>query len=226
LRVTVKPHAHPSQELLTYEFTSRKPTEAVAELQWEELAVPFTIQVPNADDLYISHLNQELTSVPGFFWQGYQRAARFCLDKNTHLEQGLRWAEDSISQPGVGQANFITLSTKAELLSKMGRETEATGTIQTGLKLRTTTPLDIYQCGRKLLGDKKVDEAMTVFQYNASRFGGEWPVDLGLARGYSAKGDLKQALEHARKAVAQAPNPQNKQALEGMVKSLEAGKPI
>jgi len=65
----VKPHAHPSQELLTYEFTSRKPTEAVAELQWEELAVPFTIQVPNADDLYISRLNQELTSVPGFFWQ-------------------------------------------------------------------------------------------------------------------------------------------------------------
>jgi predicted Zn-dependent protease len=108
----------------------------------------------------------------------------------------------------------------------MGRETEAAATIQTALKLRTTSPLDIYQYGRKLLVDKKVDEAMTIFQYNASRFGDEWPVDVGLARGYSAKGDLKQALEHARKAVAQAPNPQNKQAIEGLVKSLEAGKPI
>jgi len=226
LRVTVKPHAHPYQELLTYEFTTRKPTEAVAELQWEDLAVPFTIQVLNADDVYISRLNQELTSVPGFSWQGYQRAAQFCLDQNTHLEQGLRWAEDSISQPGVGQANFTTLRTKAELLSRMGRETEAAATLETTLKLRTTTPLDIYQYGRKLLVDKKVDEALTIFRQNASRFPDEWPTQLGLARGYSAKGDLRQAIEHARKAIAQAPNPQNKQALEALVKSLEAGKPI
>ena len=226
LRVTVTPHAHPYRELLTYEFTTRKPTEAVAELQWEELAVPFTIQVPNANDLYISLLIEELTSVPGFTWQGYQRAASFCLQQNTHLDQGLKWAEDSISQPGVGQANFTTLRTKAEILSKLGRKAEAAATMQTALKLRTATPLEIYQYGRQLLTDKKLEEAMTIFRYNASRFGDEWPTHVGLARGYSALGDLKQALEHAREAVSQAPDPQNKQAMEAIVKSLEAGKAI
>jgi hypothetical protein len=40
LRVVVKPHAHEYREYLSYEFPVRKPAEAVAELQWEELAVP------------------------------------------------------------------------------------------------------------------------------------------------------------------------------------------
>ncbi len=38
LRVTVKPHKHEYREWLTYEFPTRRPAEAVAELQWEELA--------------------------------------------------------------------------------------------------------------------------------------------------------------------------------------------
>jgi hypothetical protein len=54
LRVTVKPHKHEYREWLTYEFTTRKPTMAVAEMQWEELAVPWTIEVKDANDIYIS----------------------------------------------------------------------------------------------------------------------------------------------------------------------------
>ncbi len=38
------------------------------------------------------------------------------------------------------------------------------------------------------------------------------PTHVGLARGYSANGDLKQALEHARKALAQAPDSLNRQS--------------
>jgi Tfp pilus assembly protein PilF len=49
---------------------------------------------------------------------------------------------------------------------------------------------------------------------------------VGLARGYAATGDAKQALEHARKALPQAPDPVNKESLEAMVAALEAGKPI
>src|SRR4051812_1286130 len=45
LRVTVKPRKHEYREWLTYEFTTRKAAEAVAELQWEELGAPFTIRV-------------------------------------------------------------------------------------------------------------------------------------------------------------------------------------
>jgi hypothetical protein len=41
-----------------------------------------------------------------------------------------------------------------------------------------------------------------------------------------SNGDAKQALEHARKALAQAPDALNRQSLEAMVTALEAGRPI
>ena len=49
---------------------------------------------------------------------------------------------------------------------------------------------------------------------------------VGLARGYAANGDPKQALEHARQALAQAPDAVNRQSLEAMVAALEAGRPV
>ncbi len=39
LRVKVKPRKHDYREWLTYEFTTRRPSEATVELQWEDLAV-------------------------------------------------------------------------------------------------------------------------------------------------------------------------------------------
>jgi predicted Zn-dependent protease len=222
----VKPHAHEYREYLAYEFPVRKPAETVAELQWEELAVPWTIRVANVNDIYVSRLRQELTSVSGFSWQGFQSAAQYCLQENTNLEQGLKWADDSISKPFIGEANFTTLSTKAQILSKLGRDSEAKPIMETAIKLPSATPLAIHQYGRQLLAAKKVDEAMTVFEYNASRNGDQWPIHVGLARAYAAKGDTKQALEHAKKALTQAPDPLNKQSLEAMVKALESGQSI
>ena len=45
-------------------------------------------------------------------------------------------------------------------------------------------------------------------------------------RGYAAVGDKKKALEEAKLALAQAPDPGNKKNLEGIIKQLEAGKEI
>ena len=49
---------------------------------------------------------------------------------------------------------------------------------------------------------------------------------MGLARGYAANDDPKQALEHARKALTQAPDDLNRKSLEAMVAALESGKAI
>jgi hypothetical protein len=48
-------------------------------------------------------------------------------------------------------------------------------------------------------------------------------VNVGLARGYAANGDLKKALEHAKLALAQAPDELNRKALAGMIAQLEKG---
>jgi predicted Zn-dependent protease len=227
LRVVVKPHKHEYREWLTYEFTTRKPMQAVAELQWEELAVPFTIGAPSANDIYVSRLQQELTGAAGFAPAGYVAAAQFCAQHDTHLDLGLKWAEYAINPPGGGgETSFTTLSTKSQILSKLGREPEAKTVMQTAMNLPTTTPLEIHLVGRQLLAQKKVDEAMAVFEFNAKRNGDQWPVHVGLARGYSAKGDTKKALEHAKLALPQAPDALNKQSLSDMVKALEAGQSI
>jgi len=145
---------------------------------------------------------------------------------NTDLEQGLKWADASINMPFVGQTNFDTLSTKALILAKLGREPEAKTIMDAALKLPSTTAIQIHQYGRQLLAAKKNSEAMAIFQYNAERNGEVWPTNVGLARGYAAIGDNKQALEHAQKALAQAPDPLNKKGLEDMVKALEQGQSI
>jgi len=226
LRVTVKPQKHDYREWLTYEFTARRPDEATAELQWEDLAVPWTIKVPNVNEIYLSKLRQELTTVPGFSYQGYAAAAQFTVRTGADLEQGLKWADAAISMPFIGQKNFTTLNTKAQVLAKMGRNEEAGKIMQTALRLPETTVFEIHQYGRQLIAEKKTAEALAVFQLNAERNGDAWPVHVGLARGYAATGDTKKALEHAKIAVTQAPDSLNRQNLEAMVKDLSEGKAI
>jgi hypothetical protein len=225
LRVTVKPHKHDYREWLTYDFPVRKPGETTAELQWEDLAVPFTIKA-DVNRSYITHLRRELTGGPGFDYRSYLAAAQFCLQANTDLEQGLRWSEASVSMPGIGQSNFDTLSTKAQLLSTLGKETEGKAIMKIALDQPGTTPLQIHLYGRQLLAAHKNAEAMEIFKLNAQRNGDAWPVHVGLARGYSAMGDLQQALEHARKALPQAPDDLNRTSLESMIKALSAGNAI
>ena len=226
LRVAVHPKKHEYREWLTYEFTSRKPDEATAELQWEELAVPWTIKVPNINDIYLTKLRHELTTVPGFTYQAYEAAAMFTVQSGAGLEQGLRWADAAIGMPFIGQKNFSTLSTKAQVLTKMGRGDEAAELLQTAIRLPGVTPLELHQYGRQLLAEKKNAEALAVFQLNAERNGDAWPVHVGLARGYAATGQTEKALEHAKIAVKQAPDAANRGNLESMVKDLSEGKAI
>jgi hypothetical protein len=49
---------------------------------------------------------------------------------------------------------------------------------------------------------------------------------VGMARGLSATGDMLKALEYANKALPLAPNDANKQAVQGMIDKLKAGKDI
>ncbi len=214
------------QEYLTYEFTARHPSDATVELQWEELAVPWTVKVDSIEDIYVSRLQHELTTVPGFSYRGYVAAAQYCAQSGKHLDQGLKWADAAISMTFVGEKNFDTLSTKALVLSKMSQGGEAKTIMDSALRLPQTTPTQIHQYGRQLLTQKKTDEAMEVFKYNAERNGDTWPVHVGLARGYAALGDNKQALEHAQKALPQAPDDLNRQGLTDMVKTLQEGKSI
>lgn len=114
--------------------------------------------------------------------------------------------------------------TKSRLLSKLNRQTEADETMKVALE--NASAQEMHQYGRQLLSEKKTKEAFAVFEKNFKKNKGAWPTHVGMMRGYSALGDLKKALEHARLALAQAPNDVNKQSLEQAIKTLESGKPL
>lgn len=222
LRVTVKPRKSPYREYLTYEFVSRDPAAAVAEMQWEELAVPWSIRVENIDDIYLSRLEEEMRNAQGFNWQNINAAARWALGANK-LDAALKWADKASGDPYVGQPNFTTLATKAAVLAKMGRDADAKPVMEKALNLPGTSPTEIHMYGRQLLTAGKKQEAMEIFLLNEKRNGDTWPVHVGLARGYMANGDAGKALEHAKIAAGQAPDPLNKKNMEAMVQALSSG---
>jgi len=226
LRVKVKPVKCEYNHWLTYEFSERRLDGAKAALKWEYLSVPWTISVPNAVDLYVASLRREMTSSVGFEWVNRERAARFCLDQKTNLREALAWAQSAVDMEFVGQENFTTLHTLADLQEVNGMAAESEKTLQKALNHPTATVIDLHQYGRSLLARGQKEKALAVFELNAKRHPNAWPVNVGLARGYSAVGRLQDALKAAKAAVQQAPDEVNRKNLEKMVQDLEAGKPV
>jgi Protein of unknown function (DUF2911) len=199
LRVTVTPQDAPFTEFLTYGFDERRPSSAVAYLQWEKKRIPFRIEVPNVNELYIAKMRQQLQSWPGFNYQDWQTAAQFCADNKINLEEALIWANKAIDGPfrgaTVGHEDFSTLSTKAAVLEALGRKAEADTVMQTALHLPGTDAYSVYAYGMGLLRENKPDRAMQVFTFNQQQHPQDkyW-TSLGLARGYTALNDKKNAI--------------------------------
>jgi hypothetical protein len=223
LRVKARPEKSEYHEWLTYEFTERKPDRATAALKWEDLQVPFTIAVDDVADLYVDNLRRELRSSPGFSWQNWTAAARYCLENKKNLEEAMGWADKAAHLPGIGQENFTTLGTLSELQAANGHAEDARKTMDQALNLPGTTPMEIHVYGRGLQIQKKNEEAMKIFQLNARRFPDTWPVHVGLARGHAALGHRKEALAEAHLALKQAPDDNSRKNVETLIQQIEAG---
>jgi len=227
LRVKAKPAKNDYHEWLTYEFVERNPADATVALEWEELRVPFKVSVDKVDELWVADMRRDLRGWAGFSWQNWQQAAEFCAQKNVNLPEALVWAQRAVSDPySGGEENFATLMTLSRLQEANGKTDDAAKSFDRALNHRTASPTQIHLVGRQLLTEGKTDQAVRVFQLNARRFPNDWPVHVGLMRGYAAKGDNKKALAEARLAVRQAPDEPNRKNLEGIVKKLEAGQTI
>jgi hypothetical protein len=224
LRVQAKPEKSDYHEWLTYEFTDRDTDHATLALQWEDLQLPLKISVDNIADIYVDKIRRELQSSPGFNWQNWMTAAQYTLTSKSHLDQGLEWADKAAHQPGIGQENFLTLSTLADLQAANGKTEEAKKTMDAALNLSGTTAIEIHMYGRRLQQEKRNEEAMKVFELNAKRFPNQWPVHMGLARGNFALGRRDQALKEAQLALKQAPDEPNRKGVQALIQQIEASK--
>jgi hypothetical protein len=226
LRVNAAPAKAEYHEWLTYEFTEREPARATLALKWEELQLPLSIVVENAQALYVAALREELRGKAGFDWHNRKAAADYTLSSKTSLSEGLEWAQRATNPALGGEENFGTLMTLARAQAANGKEADAAKTQEKALADPSAKPLDIHQAGRALQAEGKNKEALKIFQLNAKRFPNQWPVHVGLMRGYVGVGDNKRALEEARLGAAQAPDEANKKNLERLAKLLAEGKKI
>ena len=222
LRIKVKPSQAEYNEWLTYEFTDRRPEKATLALKWEELQVPITISVDDPTSLHIAQVRNELRNYDGFYWPNWVSAAQYALAAK-RTEDALYFAQEAVSRPFVGQENFQTLNVLATAQEAAGKSGEATATRERAINHRTAGPLEIHQYGRVLLTQGKKQDAVRVWELNAKRHPNTWPVHVGLARGYSAVGRYKDALKHAKLALAQAPDEVNRTSLTEGIKKLERG---
>lgn len=224
LRVKVKPVALDSSvEWLKYEFMNQTENSATIALQWEKLSIPFKVEVDYVKT-QLESFRKELRSEKSLGWQSYQQAAQFTVDRNIDLEEGLKWANQAISEPFIGQPNFVTLSTKATILAKLGRTAEADSLMKQALPMGTVQQLHTY--ARQLLQQKKPKEALEVFQMNFKKNPNQFTTLVGLTRGYSANGDYKNALKYAEMALPLAPNGVNKTNVENMIDKLKKGQDV
>lgn len=222
LRVQVKPEKGEYNEWLTYEFTDRRPDKATVALKWEDLQVPFTVSA-DVNEVYLATLRNELRSNPGFNAGNWIAAAQFALQRKINLPEALTWAEKG-ALPPAGQESFASLSVLAQLQEANGKAEDARKTMDRALNHPAVSPGEIHQYGRQLQAQKKNEEAMKVFELNAKRHPGVWPVQGGLARGYAGLGRNKEALAAAREGLSKAPDDVSRRNLEGLIKQIEDGK--
>lgn len=204
LRVDVETEDVGFHEDLTFEFFDRKPTSSTVALIWENKKIPFKVKVKDSDKVHLSAITAELNNSPGFTFANYQAAANYASSVGAH-DQAIVWAEAAISAPFVGQKNFGTMQTKATILRAAGKTGESLEIMDQAIKLPGANAGAIHQYGRQLIAAGEKEKALEVFKYNLKENNGAWPTNYGLARGYSAVGNYKQALKYLKLAKVNMP---------------------
>ncbi len=214
LRVNSKPQAADFREALTYTFEELKPDSAAATLRWEKLAVPFHISV-DVKAVVLRSIKNELRSVGGFTWAGYDEAAQWCLDNNYNLEEGLKWEETSIQN----EDRFENWETKSRILEAMGRKEDAAKALSAALEKANAIQLYSYARGLQRQGNAK--RAFELYPQVPKKDANHWISHLALARIASNTGDFTSATKEMTLALNGAPAT-TKPFLEPLLKRLEA----
>jgi tetratricopeptide (TPR) repeat protein len=225
LRVTTwqQKDAKETKERLEYTFSKQTSNAIEVALEWERWSIPFKVEV-DITATTLAYIRSQMSGAAGFDPPSLELAATWCLQNNVNTEEALNWINSAVD-PNLGGVNsFKTLSVTAGLLNKLNKKEEAGKMMKEAFEKGTVT--DLHNYGRQLLGEKKVTEALEIFEMNYKKFNGAWPTSAGLMRGYSAQGDFKKALEYANKAVEQSPSAEIKKIMQAAAETLAKGKAL
>src|SRR5688572_3776533 len=156
LRVTVKPvKLDKSVEWLKYEFIEHREKYCVIAMQWENLSVPFRVDV-DVENIVLAKLRDEVTSQKGFNAFNMLAASQYMVSRNINLEEALTW-----SQRAAGTKTFATLNNLSNNYAKLNRLQQADSTMNEALVF--AGPNQYVVAGRALIAAKRLDRALEVF---------------------------------------------------------------
>jgi len=163
----------------------------------------------------LKSIKNELRSVGGFTWAGFDEAAQWCLDNNYNLEEALKWEDTSIQN----EARFENHETKSRILDAMGRKDEAAKVLASAFDKATAVQLYVYARGLQRTGNAK--RAFELYPQVPKKDANHWVSHLALARISSNSGDFPTAAKEMTQAISAAPDA-TKPFLQPLLKRLEA----
>jgi predicted Zn-dependent protease len=116
---------------------------------------------------------------------------------------------DPFRNAAQGRKDFSTLKTKGAVLRAMGRDADADTAMDEAIGMPDAPVAGIHQYGTLLLAAGKKEKAMSVFTLNRQRHPDDRFVTyVGLARGYTALGDTRNAIANWKIALTNIPESQ------------------
>lgn len=192
-RVEVQPVAAEATERLAYTFDDPTEKGVTLSLRWEKLRVPIPIAV-DTNQVVVASLRNQLRGMARFSPEPWNAAGGWCVRRDVNLAEAEAWIDRSLTM----KESYPALRNKALLLEKKGDAKGAEAMQQKALAIATEAELNNQ--GYYLLGVKKVDEAIALFQQNVKLHPESWNAYDSLAEGYALKGDKAQATALYRKA--------------------------
>jgi tetratricopeptide (TPR) repeat protein len=182
-------------------------------MRWAKVAVPFHVSA-DVNAIVFKSIKNQLRSVGGFTWAGYDEAALWVFDTGENLDQAIQWEDRSI----LSEERFENLLNKSEILAAQGKKDEAAATKAKALQIASGLQLHVY--GRSLQAQKKQDEGFAVFQINIQKRPNEWYTHGELARIASAKGDFATTIKELNLTLQSCPDPVKSQ-VKGLIAQAE-----
>ncbi len=207
LRVTVRPRATAqAEERLSYGFDDPTEKSATLTLRWEKLAVPIGIEV-DTPAVVMSSVRGELKGLAQFSWEPWAQAAGSWVQNGGNLDEAQRFADKALTFG----PHFRALRARAAVAEKKGDAKKAAELRAEAMKVAEENDLNLL--GYNLLGQKKLDEAIAIFQMNVKAHPQSWNVYDSLAEAYLDKGDKAAAVENYTRALSMVKDDANKKRI-------------
>jgi len=215
LRFTVAPQpAEAFEERLSYRFDDASEASTTLALRWEKLKLPIKIDV-DTPAVVMSSMRGQLRGVAQFTWQAWAQAATYWAQHGGNLDEALKMADRSIGM----QTTFQNLRAKALVVEKKG-DAKAANELR-AKSMALASEADLNQFGYGLIAQKKVEEAISIFQKNVQAHPDSWNVHDSLGEALALKGDKKAAADSYAKALTLVKDETNKKRIEQTLTRLK-----